>query len=256
MILKLKKTKKIFSVVIPVYNGEKTIERALASLISNKEYIRDIIIVDDCCTDKTKSVVSKYDISEFLPIKYIRNNSRSGTSYSRKTGMESADGEWITFIDADDCLTAGSLKYVYDLIMDNKSIKILHCQTVYYESGTFNSESINYSDTSCGGNFYNLKFLTDNNLYPHDTLPLVEDQYFNEKIMYFIDFCYNNDKDIVGHFDYPVYEVHHDIDIEKSFAIRNWEDYCCKYRLLYKQYLVDDYIAFPTQNKDLYEMLL
>ena len=74
--------------------------------------------------------------------------------------------------------------------------------------------------------------------------------------MYFIDFCYNNDKDIVGHFDYPVYEVHHDIDIEKSFAIRNWEDYCCKYRLLYKQYLVDDYIAFATQNKDLYEMLL
>ena len=241
MILKWKKTKKIFSVVIPVYNGEKTIERALASLISNKEYIRDIIIVDDCCTDKTKSVVLKYDISEFLPIKYIRNDSRRGTGYSRKVGIENAEGEWITFIDADDCLTAGSLKYVYDIINDNKDLKILHCQTVYYESGTFNRETIDYSDTSCGGNFYKLDYLNKNELYPHDTLPLVEDQYFNEKIMYFIDyFDFDVNSESVGHFDYPVYEVHHDIDIEESLAIRHWDDYCCKYRLLYKQYLVED----------------
>lgn len=232
---------KIFSIIIPVYNGEKTIERTFASLISNLKYIKEVIVIDDASTDKTKSIIDKYSKNGFLPIIYIKNKKNVGAGRSRKIGIEAAKSEWITFVDADDCLTPNSLKYVHDLITDNPNLKILHCQTIYYESGTFNADSINYSDTSCGGNFYNLQYLKDNDLYPHDTLPLAEDQYFNEKIMYYIDyFDTDNKSEKVGHYDYPVYEVHHDIDDVKSFAIRNWADYCCKYRLLYKQYLIED----------------
>lgn len=45
---------KIFSIVIPVYNGEKTIQRTLASLISSKDYIKEIIIVDDHSADNRR----------------------------------------------------------------------------------------------------------------------------------------------------------------------------------------------------------
>lgn len=242
--------KKIFTIIIPVYNGRRTIERTFASFISNKEYIKQVIVVDDCSTDNTKSVIDKWNKYKFFNILYKRNEVNSGPGFSRKVGIELSNSEWITFVDADDCLTNGCLKYVYNNIADNKDLVIVHSKSIYYESGDFNSESVGYSDTSCGGNFYRRKFLVSNNLYPHNTLPLVEDQYFNEKIMNYIEFCTERDKDIIGHFDYPVYEVHHDSDIEDSYAIRNWKEYCIDCRLLYKEYLVSDYIEIASENEN------
>ena len=49
--------KKLFTIIIPIHNGEDTIERALASLISNKEYIYEVIIVDDRSSDNFKEKV-------------------------------------------------------------------------------------------------------------------------------------------------------------------------------------------------------
>ena len=45
--------KHIFSIIVPVYNAEKTLERTLASFISNKEYIQEVILVNDGTTDNT-----------------------------------------------------------------------------------------------------------------------------------------------------------------------------------------------------------
>ena len=123
--------KKIFSIIVPVYNGKKTLERTLASFISNKDYIKDVIIVDDCSTDGTKSVVDKWKGYQFFGIIYHRNESNVGPGVSRKKGIELAKSEWITFVDADDCLTAGCLKYVYENIVDNKDLVILHSQSIF-----------------------------------------------------------------------------------------------------------------------------
>ena len=236
--------KKIFSVIIPVYNGENTIERALASLISNKKYIKEVIVINDCCTDNTQYIVDKFIKNNFFNIKCFKNIERLGVGYSRKLGIKKSNAKWITFLDADDCLTANSLRYVYEHISNNEKLDIVYTQTIYYESGVFNPEDIGYSDFSCGGNFYKRKFLIDNNLFPHNTLKMAEDQYFNEIIMLFMDYVdNNNNEERIGHYDYPVYEVHHDIYDWSSFALENWDEYCCKYHLLYKQYVIDYCIA-------------
>ena len=233
---------KDISIIIPVYNGEQTISRTLASLISNRDYIKEIIVVDDHSTDKTVKTVKQF-FRIFKNIQIVKSSGYRNPGIARKTGMLKATGRWITFIDADDCLTPSSLKYVYNKLSIDTTL--LCTQTIYYESGTFNPESIDFSDFSCGGNFYYRAYLINNNLFPDDDIKLVEDEYFNEKVIKFIEL--NGGE--IEHFEYPVYEVHHDIDEYTSYAIANWVDYCCKYRLLYKQILTDDFWDLEDRDK-------
>lgn len=229
---------KMISVIIPAYNAEKTIERTLASLISNKDYIHEVIIVDDNSTDDTVKI-SKHFSDYFQNFHIVGNEGYHNPGIARKTGLLYATGDWITFLDSDDCLTPSSLRYVTKRIIDSDLV-VLHCQTIYYESGSFAPETIGHTDVSCGGNFYKRNYLLENNLYPHDNLLMAEDEYFNEIILKFIRYCDERDYDyLVDHYDYPVYEVHHDTDDGLSFALSNWIDYICKYHLLYKQYVMD-----------------
>lgn len=228
---------KDISIIVPVYNGTKTIRRLLASLISNSEYIHEIIIVDDYSDDNIEDFVYYFD-----NVKIVKSMGYRNPGLARKTGMLYATGKWITFIDADDCLTPSSLRYVHKNL-DNSPL-LLCCKTIYYESGNFTSSSIDYADLSCGGNFYDREFLIKNDIYPDDELTLVEDEYFNEKVFKYIEL--NNGQ--IDHFDYPVYEVHHDIEDGLSYALSNWVDYLCKYRLLYKQKIVDEFYGVYDTN--------
>lgn len=245
--------KRIFSIIVPVYNAEKTLERMLASFISSKEYIDEVILVNDQSTDNTfKDDICNIDyFRNFYNIKILDNCYGKGVGSARKTGIINSKSEWITFVDADDCLTPSSLYYVYNKIISDRKNVLLHSKTIYYEYGKFNSKSIGYSDNSCGGNFYKRSYLVKNKLYPHDTLCMAEDEYFNDKIDKFIKYCDIFKHNIV-YFDYPVYEVHHDTNCGLSFALRNWADYCCKYHLLYKEYLTCDFI----KNKKINDLLL
>ena len=229
---------KLISVIIPAYNAEKTIGRTLASLISNKDYIREIIIVDDNSTDDTVEQALRFS-DHFNHFHIVGNEGWHNPSMARKTGMSYASGEWITFLDSDDCFTPSSLRYVSKQIINSDAV-ILLCQSIYYESGVFKPETIGYSDTSCGGNFYRKDYLIKNNLYPHSNLLMAEDEYFNEIILDYIEYCDGRNYDyLIKRYDYPVYEVHHDIEDGLSFALSNWVDYICKYHLLYKEYVMD-----------------
>lgn len=233
------------SVVIPVYNGGKTIARALASLISSKDYIKEIIVVNDNSTDDTINQVKPF--MGYLPVKIINSEGVHNPSVARKTGLLCAGGEWITFIDADDCLTASSLYYVNKFLEEDDNLVLLHCQTIYYESGNFVPEDISHSDYSCGGNFYKREYLIENNLLPHESLKMSEDEYFNNKVRKYIEYVDESDATF-DYYDYPVYEVHHDIDEEKSFAISHWVDYLIKYHLLAQIYLTEDLIKYSSLN--------
>ncbi len=233
------------SVVIPVYNGEKTIGRALASLISNKDYIAEIIVVNDNSTDDTINQVKPF--MGYLPVKIINSKGYHNPSVARRTGLLCATGEWITFIDADDCLTASSLYYVNKYLEDDENLVLLYSQTIYYESGNFVPEDIGHSDNSCGGNFYKRKYLIENNLLPHEHLKMSEDEYFNNKVRKYIEYVDKSDS-TYDYYDYPVYEVHHDIDEVKSFAVSHWVEYLIKYHLLAQMYLTDDFIQYRELN--------
>lgn len=92
-----------FSVIIPVYNAENTIERCLNSLVVQKRNDVEIIVVNDGSTDKSGEVISDfiYNHKNESQIVYIEQ-SNSGVSKARNLALGIAKGEYIIFVDSDD----------------------------------------------------------------------------------------------------------------------------------------------------------
>lgn len=82
------------SVVIPAYNEEKYIGKCLISLMNQTMKPDEIIVVDNCSTDKTADVAKHFGARVIL-------EPRKGTSYARNTGFDEADGEILARTDAD-----------------------------------------------------------------------------------------------------------------------------------------------------------
>ena len=90
------------SIIVPVYNGEKSIERCLRS-IQNQSYTNiEVIVVNDGSTDHTEKVIKKY-VEEDARFHYIKKDN-TGVSDSRNIGMAAAKGEYFQFADGDDWL--------------------------------------------------------------------------------------------------------------------------------------------------------
>lgn len=86
-----------FSVVIPLYNGERTILRALASVTAQTHPPAELIVVDDGSTDAGPSPVAAH-----LPEAKLCSQRNSGPGSARNTGVAASTEDWIAFLDADD----------------------------------------------------------------------------------------------------------------------------------------------------------
>ncbi|MTR63578.1 glycosyltransferase family 2 protein [Streptococcus parasanguinis] len=91
-----------YSVIIPVYNVEKYIDRCLKSIISQNYDDLEIIVIDNGSTDSSGSICDTY-ASEYsnISVYHIENH---GVSAARNFGLAKAQGEFICFVDADDYL--------------------------------------------------------------------------------------------------------------------------------------------------------
>ena len=87
------------SVIIPTYNREKTILRAVSSVLNQTYGDLELIVVDDCSTDKTEEIVKSIEDSRVIFVKLEKN---SGACVARNTGIAMARGEYIAFQDSDD----------------------------------------------------------------------------------------------------------------------------------------------------------
>lgn len=98
--------KYLLSIIIPAYNASRTIERALLSVYKQMTDEVEIVIVENGSSDNT------YELLQHLSEN--RHNVRllqsaKGVSVARNVGVQSANGEWLTFLDADDYLVEGSI---------------------------------------------------------------------------------------------------------------------------------------------------
>lgn len=92
------------SVIIPAYNEEKRILVTLFDIYTyfkDKNFLFEIIIVDDGSTDNTYSLVNKFLSNHFKRYKIIKNSHNRGKGYSVKEGMLRARGDYVLFMDAD-----------------------------------------------------------------------------------------------------------------------------------------------------------
>ena len=97
------------SVVLPTYNVENYIARALDSLIKQTYTEFEVIVVDDCGHDNSIKIAEDYALRDDR-IKIIKNPKNLGTYHARRIGVEHAAGDYIVFLDPDDELKANTLQ--------------------------------------------------------------------------------------------------------------------------------------------------
>ena len=90
------------SVVIPAHNSQSTIARALQSVFAQTERPHEVIVVDDCSTDDTCSIVRSIASNAPFPVHLIVLDQNVGPSQTRNTGWNAATQDFIAFLDSDD----------------------------------------------------------------------------------------------------------------------------------------------------------
>ncbi len=112
------------SIIIPVYNGSKTIDKTINSVLDQTYNNFEIVVIDDGSIDNTKNVVQNI-IKEDNRVKYFYQEN-GGVSKARNTGIEKSTGEYICFLDADDYYNNEFLFKMYNRIYE-ENCDICYC---------------------------------------------------------------------------------------------------------------------------------
>jgi len=112
------------SVVIPCYNCEHSIARAIDSIINQTLVPAELILVNDASTDNTLSVIN--DIAAIYPdwIKVVNLETNGGASSARNTGWNLSNQTYIAFLDADDAWHMDKIKIQYGFMVENVEISL------------------------------------------------------------------------------------------------------------------------------------
>lgn len=111
--------REIISVIIPVYNAEKTIKRCADSLIAQTDGNFEVVFVNDGSTDKTEQILEK--ICEKIDTFKYYTKKNGGAASARNFGIEKACGELICFVDSDDIVSPNYLKQMRKLLAENEA---------------------------------------------------------------------------------------------------------------------------------------
>lgn len=109
-----------FSIIVPVFNGEKTIERTIQSVLNQSYVDFELIIIDDCSNDNTAEIVKKNDDSR---IRYFRNTTNRERCVSRNIGIQKSNGRYLCFLDSDDVYHKNHLALMYSRVVNDGFLK-------------------------------------------------------------------------------------------------------------------------------------
>lgn len=219
---KIMETTKTFSIIIPVYNVSKYLVDCLDSVLCQEvsPECYEIIVIDDCSPDAEKAIVEDYML-KYDNIRYIRHETNKRQGGARNTGMVAACGEYVMFLDGDDCLVyRNTLSVLLELIREYRPV-VLRSETYLsipsevgfsqlgvelgidesYNSGGMKPVSCDFIEWRSGriksvavwGTLYKRGFLVENKLFFRENV-LFEDTDWTQKTLFgvgaidFVDF--------------------------------------------------------------------
>lgn len=115
--------KPFISVVIPLYNKEKSIARTIKGILAQTYHDFEIVIIDDGSTDRSVDVVKSISDERIK----LFSQPNAGPSSARNAGVRKALADWIVFLDADDEITEDALEYYVYMIKRYPTLDILDC---------------------------------------------------------------------------------------------------------------------------------
>lgn len=119
----------LVSVVVPVYNGESTIEDTVKSVLNQTFLDFELIIINDGSADSTLDVIAKFKDSRVKIFTYTN----SGLSASRNRGIDHALSEYISFLDADDLWTADKLEAQVNALREHPEAAVAYSWTDFID---------------------------------------------------------------------------------------------------------------------------
>jgi succinoglycan biosynthesis protein ExoU len=102
------------TVIIAAYNAEKTLSRALDSVVHDKQ-VAQVIIVDDCSIDNTLSIANSYKEKYSAVVTVFTTGVNSGPSTARNIALKHCNTDWVTVLDSDDFIEKGR----FDKLLSN-----------------------------------------------------------------------------------------------------------------------------------------
>lgn len=188
--------KKLVSIVVPIYNSAKTLDRCINSLINQTYKNIEIILVNDGSEDDSLEICKKYEKNDDRIIIY--DNENHGVSYTRNFGIQKAKGKYITFVDSDDYIEQNMIKdmlikakknidlVISGMIMRDKFSRTIAIYKLKEKKYIFNKfmEVLNkdYQLISiCGPccKLYKTEIIKENNIYFRKDMCMGEDTMFN-----------------------------------------------------------------------------
>lgn len=122
------------SVVVPVYNTEKYLERCLKSILNQSYRDFEIIIVDDGSKDKSSSIIKFYE-REYPNIVQAFYQDNKGQSSARNVALRHAKGKYVAFVDSDDFIGVNFLETLYEVAQRKESDMVICNYTKTTEQG-------------------------------------------------------------------------------------------------------------------------
>ncbi|MBI6873655.1 glycosyltransferase [Clostridium aciditolerans] len=149
------------SIIIPIYNAQTYLEKCLDSVMGQTLQEIEIILINDGSSDNSLNICKEYAIKD-KRIKVIDKENK-GVSKARNTGLLYAKGEYVTFIDSDDCIEHNMIEELYNSVTANNA-EFCMCNYVKENNG-----KILYIDSSI-----HKKVLEGNDIKNYLLIPLIE----------------------------------------------------------------------------------
>ena len=126
--------KELISVIVPVYNAEKYLQKCLDSILEQTYQNLEIIIINDGSTDNSGQICQEYEKKDARIIYIEKEN--SGVSDTRNTGLDRMTGTYVTFVDSDDWVEPNYIKFLYEKVIDHKADIVVGNYTSFNESNS------------------------------------------------------------------------------------------------------------------------
>lgn len=127
----------LISVIIPIYNSEKTLTRCIEAVLKQTYSNLEIILINDGSKDSSKNICEEFAKNDNRIV--LINKENEGVGRARNVGLEKATGDFITFVDSDDYLENNAIEVLYRALVENK----VDCVRGNYDIITSNKISTN-----------------------------------------------------------------------------------------------------------------
>lgn len=206
------------SIIVPVYNAEKTLVRCLDSILGQTYSNLEILCVNDGSVDSSLEILKKYK-KEDNRILIINQKENKGVAYTKNHGIKSATGDIISFVDSDDYIEQDMLEKMYTFLNKN-NLDIVKCNyTNYIDNKKYNIDlsyqnktilktkkaKSEFVDKLISGEIpgYLQLIMVKNNIIKNNNIHINPNLNFLEDLLFYMELIKNSNK--IGILNEPLY---------------------------------------------------